>query len=126
MLKKLTIISALAAVGCMCLLAGDEITKTNLPVTITSHVVTNIVEGNNQKGCATCEGIRKNNWLLYHPPHGNYEPWQDATERWAITNVVRRITLATEWQGKPLTYSEETTLSSVTNRWKLTHEWKQD
>lgn len=123
MKNKMIGLLALAALGS---LAGAEITKTNLPATITIQVVTNVVEGNNQRGCATCEGVRKNNWLLYHPPHGNYEPWQDATERWAITNVVRRLTLTTEWQGKLLTHSEETTLSSVTNRWKLTQEWKQD
>lgn len=32
---------------------------TNLPVAITTQALTNIVEGSNEKGCATCEMLRK-------------------------------------------------------------------
>ena len=116
----------LAAVGCIRLLAGDEITKTNLPVTITSQVVTNVIEGNNQLGCGTCEMLRKNPGLLiYHPWH-NSEEWRDADEKWVITNTIRRDTLTLEWKGQTLSHVEETVLNSKTNRWKLRAEWQKD
>ena len=131
MKTKLTIsLLALAAVGCIRLLAGDEITETNLPVTITSQIVTNVVEGNNQRGCATCEMLRKAGEsgsipAIYHPWH-NAEAWHEADEKWTITNTVKRVTVTLEWRGQTLTYTDETVLNSKTNRWKLRAEWQKD
>lgn len=130
MRRKLKYLLALAAVGSTCLLAGDEITKTNLPVTITSQVVTNVVEGNNQRGCGTCEMLRKAGEsgfvpAIYHPWH-NAEAWHEADEKWTITNTVKRVTVTLEWQGQRLTHTEETVLNSKTNRWKLRAEWQKD
>jgi len=109
-------------------LAGDEITKTNLQATIIVNVSTNVVNGDNATGCNLCYD-NQGHWKCATPAVMNLEPckpYHPATERWTITNVVRRVTLQTEWNGKPLTYSEESTLSSVTNRWKLAQEWKKD
>lgn len=126
MLKKLTYLLALAAVGSTCLFAADEITTTNLAATITVNVSTNVVTGDNSSGCNLCfDGNGNHNGSIpavWPPP--NCKPYHPATERWTITNVVRRVTLQTSWNGKPLTYAEESTLSSVTNRWKLAQEWK--
>lgn len=126
---KLTLLMATAlAVASSDGLAGDEITKTNLAATITVSVSTNVVNGDNATGCNLCFD-NQGHWKGVIPAVMNLEPckpYHPATERWTITNVVRRVTLATEWNGKPLNYSEETTLSSVTNRWKLAQEWKKD
>ena len=126
---KLTIITATAlAVACSALLAGDEITKTNLSATITVNVSTNVVNGDNATGCNLCYD-NYGHWKGAIPAVMNFEPckpYHPATERWTITNVVRRVTLATAWNGKPLNYSEESTLSSITNRWKLNSEWRKD
>lgn len=122
---KLMIVLLIATMVVAC---GDEITKTNLAATITVNVSTNVVSGDNATGCNLCfDG--NGHWNGSVPavwPPANCKPYHPATERWTITNVVRRVTLATEWNGKPLSYSEETVVSSVTNRWKLASEWKKD
>lgn len=130
MKNKILGLLALAAVGSTCLLAGDEITKTNLPVIITSQVVTNVVEGNNQRGCSTCEMLRKGAEsgsipAIYHPWH-NAESWREADEKWTITNTLKRVTVTLEWRGQTLTHTDETVLNSTTNRWKLRAEWQKD
>lgn len=123
---KLTILISALAVAVS--VAADEVTKTNLPATITVNISTNVVSGDNSSGCNICQFDIHGNQLS-HPatwPPSVCSPFKPATERWTTTNVVQRTTIATVWNGKPLTYSEETTLSSVTGRWKLASEWKKD
>jgi hypothetical protein len=128
-MKNKILALVLMVAGSTYLLAGDEITKTNLPVTITIQVVTNVVEGNNQRGCSTCEMLRKAAEsgtipAIYHPWH-NADVWREADEKWTITNTVKRVTMTLEWQGKTLTHTNEEVLNSKTNRWKLHAEWQE-
>lgn len=129
MKPKFRYLLALAVAGSSCLLASDGITKTNLPATITSQVITNVIEGNNQRGCSTCEMLRKAAEsggaipAIYHPWH-NAEVWQEANEKWTITNTIKRVTVIIEWNGQTLMHTDETVLNSKTNRWKLRAEWK--
>lgn len=109
---------------------GDEIAKTNLQATVTSQIVTNVVAGDNQRGCSICEMLRKSAaegiMLALHHPYHAAEPWRAANEKWEITNVSSNVTVKVEWNGKVLSHSDETLLRSVTNRWKLAQEWKKE
>lgn len=130
MRNHLKIILALALACSTNLFAGEEIIKTNLPVTIVSQVVTNVVEGNNQRGCGTCEMLRGYAGAgaipaIYHPFHES-EPWHAADEKWTITNIIKRVTVTVDWNGKILTHTDETVIQSTTNRWKLRAEWQKE
>lgn len=96
----------------------------NIPVTVTSQTITNVVEGNNQQGCQTCEGIRRYNWTIYCTCSDKLTPYQPATERWTITTVINRTIFSFEWNGKTVTHVDEVQLSCVTNRYKLTTKWE--
>jgi len=120
---RIIAILCLFAVG-----AAGEVIHTNLPATITTTVSTNVVNGDNATGCNLCFD-NQGHWKGFVPAVMGMEPckpYHPATERWTVTNVVRCVTLQTEWDGKLLTYSEETVVSSTTNRWKLISEWKEN
>lgn len=127
-MKKTLYLLAVLALSAPLSLAGDEIIATNLPATITINISTNVINGDNASGCNLCFDAQ-GHWKGFVPAVVNYEPckpYHPPTERWVITNVISRVTLTIAWRGKSLTHSEDTMLSSVTNRWKLSSEWKQE
>lgn len=124
--KLLTLLGAVAVFVAVSF--ADEIIKTNLPATITVNVSTNVLNGDNSSGCSMCFDNYGNHRGSYPLVYGGEpcKPYHPPTERWTTTNVVRRVAVATEWNGKPLTYVEETILSSTTNKWTLRSEWAKD
>ena len=87
----------------------------------TSAPFTNVVTGDNHTGCSTCDGIAKNNWLIYHPWHEGGLPYVPATERWTVTTVgVRHTATIPGWPGESV--KEEIT-SCTTNREVLKTDW---
>lgn len=111
---KLTVYASLLCLVCH----SQEITKTNLPATITITVSTNVVSGDNASGCNLCYD-EFGNWKGSIPstwPSSKCQPYHPATERWTITNVVKQIMVQAYWRGMIIQYTESTTLSSVTNR----------
>lgn len=117
--KLISLLTLIAA----CALGGERI----VPATVTSETVTNVIHGNNQRGCELCESVRGDGGVviaIYHPPH-NAEPWKPADTKWTTTNVIERTTVKLEVDGLPLSFTTEKVLSSVTATWKLEQEWKQ-
>lgn len=111
----------LIALLCLIAAAIAHAETTNIEATITSQTVTNVIEGNNATGCATCAMLAPASangmsLALYHPWH-NAPPYKAADEKWTITNVVQR------WREKILTHTDDTVISSTTNRWRLRSEW---
>lgn len=109
-------------------LVSTNITELNLKAKVFSETVTNVVTGNNQRGCGTCEMLRTAALsgavpAINHPWH-NAEPWRAADEMWTITNVVARTTLSVFWGTNTLTHVEDVPMWSTTNRYKLRAEWK--
>lgn len=101
---------------------------TLLPAEVVVKVSTNVVSGDNSSGCNLCydnAGIHKGATpaVMGYVPCKPYVP---ATERWTTTTVVETTTLTIQWRGKEIVHNEEKVLSSVTKRWKLTNEWKQE
>lgn len=89
--------------------------------TITKTPFTNVATGDNHSGCSTCDGISRNNWLIYHPWHEGGLPYIPATERWTITTVgVRHTATIPGWPGELV---KEDITSCVTNREVLKSDW---
>lgn len=88
---------------------------------ITSTPFTNVVSGDNHTGCSICDGIAKNNWLIYHPWHDGGLPYVPATERWTITTIGVRHTASIA--GFPGFLSKDEIISSSTNREVLESKW---
>lgn len=108
-------------------LGGDRLSK-EVPAIVTSQLVTNVVEGNNQRGCSVCEmisdGYRKGAVpAINHPFHAS-EPFSEATERWVITNVIKRISVLVVVDGDSLQSQFDKPISSTTNRWRLNSQWE--
>lgn len=126
-LAALSIIIGLILSGCTTQVCFASEVHTNLEAIIYTKVVTNVVAGDNHKGCQTCKAIKDNpfaavNWN--HPWHADgYMEWTDATEKWEIFNVVSQETVMFIWNGKHYGSVEERLISSTTNRWKLQNEW---
>lgn len=115
---------------CLPAVAGEV--STNLSAVVSTVVSTNIVSGDNASGCSICSGSRLghfNGAAINTPavwPPANCQPFKAATERWTTSNVVQTVTVTVEWNGKKLAHSDQTELSSVTERWKLTQDWKKE
>lgn len=106
--------------------SAADVVKTNLPATITSETVTNVIEGDNKRGCSMCEMLRKNpTYAVYHPGHLSDE-YKAADEKWIVTNIVRRTTICVEWGGGCIRSVSDKPISSTTNRWKLRANWIKD
>jgi len=89
-----------------------------------SKTITNVVAEDNHRGCATCDGMAKYGWALYHPPHEGGGAYVGPTEKWEITTVENVSVLIFNWLGKPRSIEDREVVSRTTNRWTLESEWK--
>jgi hypothetical protein len=108
-------------------LNSAEIT-TNLPVTIKTSLSTNVVSGDNSKGCELCDMMEKSALSgyalsIFHLRHQS-EPYRLPTERWVISNVVRTTFFHFSYSNQVFSRTEDETISSFTNRWGIFTEWK--
>lgn len=106
---------------------------TNIQAKISTTIVTNVASGDNSSGCNICYGKQFGHFsgevIPSTPatwPPSNCQPYKEATERWTISNIIARVEVSVKWKDKDLVHVEETPISSVTNRWKLSTEWKKE
>ena len=89
---------------------------------------TNVVTGSNERGCSTCASFRApggSTIALYHPAHiGMNEPYVPATERWVVTNIVMKEVVTLMFPDLSVPLERTMSITSTTNRWKLTSEWR--
>lgn len=107
-------------------LNAEETIQTTLPAQASVTVFTQVKTGDNSYGCKTCSQNPFGH-IQSLPAVWNAEPcrpYKPATERWEITNVIQRITLTVEWNGKSYTQAEEYLLSSTTNHYVLATKWE--
>ncbi len=92
-------------------------------ISMTWNRFTNVVTGDNHKGCATCDGISKSYGLIYpyHTWHEGGLPYVPPTERWTITTIGVRHTASIA--GFPGFLSKDEIISSSTNREVLESKW---
>lgn len=98
--------------------------NTNLVLVVSSILVTNVISGNNERGCRICAGLDLHFGFephihAYDDTNRRYFP---PTSQWIITNVVRIHKASFDWFGKRELQYEEL-VSSTTNRWKLQQDW---
>lgn len=107
---------------------ADEITVKK-EIVIKTEITTNIVETTNQRGCATCEMLRKaalNGVIpaIYHPSHIS-EPYEAPTQKLIITNISKHIQFSFAHEGRDVRWEDVYTLNSTTNQFKLNQEWQE-
>lgn len=105
-----------------------EVIRRTLPVEITTEMASEVSEGSNERGCSTCAMLRANAekgivLAIYHECSIR-EPYSAATEKWVISNLVKRVTVVIALDGVNLTNAQSILMASTTNRWKLESEWK--
>lgn len=98
-----------------------------LPATVKTEVFTNVVESSNEWRCpthGTDSGWHNPGHIMLSSYQCKYEP---ATARYVTSNIVKRITLTIEWNGRQLKDVTETNLFSKTTTWtlNLNPEWKE-
>lgn len=91
---------------------------TPVPCGMTTTISTNVVSGDNRRGCSTCAMLRANpTYALYHPFHDGGIPYAEPTEWWTATNVIqtRTFTIQADPLGAPYTFTTSQINWSVTN-----------
>lgn len=79
---------------------------------LVTEIVTNAVAGDNHRGCALCEMVRRG-YLIYHPPHDVDGPYEPETKKWITYTVVRKESIRIDVHGWNTVYA--TNLTTLTN-----------
>jgi hypothetical protein len=97
----------------------------------TIYYETNVVSGDNARGCSACATAQPVNGFhtnIYHPPHGFYPfrdlPYVPATGWWT-TNITKIWKLTFEWRGKKEELVRSEVVTNITVRSKLESKWSE-
>lgn len=96
-----------------------------LAAVITVSLLTNISETTNERGCITCDGIRRNNWLMHHVCDKKLEPYSPATQKWVRQEVVE-VTRMESKDGKYCAEISRKTLSFTSQQFNSRTVWEPD
>lgn len=106
---------------------AETLVLTNLPATVRSEILTNVVAGDNQQGTPPSQygSVHTTPAVMnWGQTLEAFVPYRAADERWVITNLVQRLTLTVRWGTNVLGYVQDTVLASTTNRWRLRVDWE--
>jgi len=93
--------------------------------TIQQTTVTNVTNGDNHTGCATCAGIAKHHWAVYHECDIR-GPYVEATERWTRwdVSIQRKVTVNAPGIAEPLVFYHSVPVTNWTVTEKLVSTWQ--
>lgn len=93
--------------------------------TIQQTTVTNETKGDNHTGCATCAGIAKHFWAVYHECSIR-GPYVEATERWTRwdVSIQRKVTVNAPGLVEPLVFYHSVPVTNWTVAEKLVSTWQ--
>jgi hypothetical protein len=109
-------------------LADSSPKSISLPATVQTEVFTNVVEQTDEYKCPHGRDgephWQASGHMMLQPSFCQYRA---PTTRWVASNIVKRVTLTVEWNGRQLKDVAETNLFSKTTIWtlNLNPEWKE-
>ena len=113
--------------------ARERLWKETGPVLATNEVIV-VQAGDNHVGCATCAMLNPSLGAggviaiptIHHPYHFDGLPYKPPTEKWEITQKVRRETATYQWRGQVVTLTNDVLLEGITNRWRFKADWAKE
>jgi hypothetical protein len=97
------------------------------PVTkVHQLLVTNVVSGDNARGCRICGegGQHGSNLAIYYSgdqfPWVAHAPFVPPTEKWTVTTVARKLTFVLVFEGETNEWTKTIPLLATTNLWRVT------